>query len=198
MSNHRIDQLERAVREGNAVAKEDQTKCQIELKSVMRKKESDRVQLEQEVKNWEDFREKREDIVLSKMSNDRSQKEKAEHALRDFQRVKEEHVKRKRRLQDMEAQGGAVRAEDAGDDDPASHAAGASNALKQLTFRKPESARPRATAAEKAAGGYSDSVEILRARRECWTGHGFKAASSSVGSSATTSGGRVVQPEQKL
>ncbi len=196
MSKHRIDHLERAVREGNAVAKDDQTKCQIELRSVMKKKESDRVQLEQEVKNWEDFREKREDIVLSKMSHDRSQKEKAEHALRDFQRVKEEHVKRKRRLQDIAAHAGAVRAEDAGDDDPASHAAGASNALKHTPL-KPASVRPRATAAEKAAGGYSDSVEILRARRECWTGHGFKAASSSVGGSAA-SGGRVVQPEQKL
>jgi hypothetical protein len=197
VSKYRIDLLERAVREGNAVAKDDQTKCQIELRSVMRKKESDRVQLEQEVKSWEDFREKREDIVLGKMSHDRSQKEKAEHALRDFQRVKEEHLKRKRRLQDMAAHAGAVRAEDAGDDDPASHAAGASNALKQLTPRKPASVRPRATAAEKAAGGYSDSVEILRARRECWTGHGFKAASSSVGGSAA-SGGRIVQPEQKL
>ena len=66
------------MRENNAVAKEEQAKLQVELKRVMKAKEKDKADLEVEIKKWEDFREKREEIVLDKLSNDRMLKEKAE------------------------------------------------------------------------------------------------------------------------
>ncbi len=187
--------MERGVRDGNAAAKQQQTKLLADLKSAMKKKESDRVQLEQEMKKWEDFREKREDIVLGKMSFDRSQKEKAEQVLREFQRVKEEHVKR-RRLRDAAPHAGGA-AEEPDDDDRRMQDGAASNALK--CTRRPTAGRAvgaRPTSAEKSAGGYSDSVALERCRRECWEGHGFKAVGSS--SVEGTGGSGRVQQQQKL
>ena len=187
--------LERGVREGNAANKQEQTSLQSELKIAIKGKESAKVQLEQEIKKWEDFREKREDIVLSKMSNDRSVRDKAEHILRDFQRIKEEHVRRKKRLQDLPPQAGGP-AQEPDDDDRSMQSGGAQNSLKKTKERKAEVGfRSRPTAAEKAAGGYSDSVAVLRARRECWMGHGFKGGSSSSVDSSGVGGGVQQQPK---
>ncbi len=188
------------MRDGNAADKQQQTKLQAELKIVMKKKESERVQLEQEMRKWEDFREKREDIVLSKMSVDRTLKEKAEQVLREFQRVKEEHVRRKR-LRDVAPHAGGA-AEQPPDDDGRMQDGAASNALNytQKNLRRGGAVVTggavvvRPTAAEKTAGGYSDSIALERGRRECWEGHGFKAVSSS---SVEVSGGSGRAPQQQ-
>jgi hypothetical protein len=194
----RIDALERGVRENNAAAKEEQAMLQVELKRVMKQKEKDKADLELEIKKWEDFREKREEIVLDKLSNDRMLKEKAEVFLRDYQRMKEEHVKHRIRVQSRMPQDGAAPVDTSAAGSDAEHVMASRAALdfKMPNVHKVDKNRVQATAAEKLAGGYSDSVAIARARRECWIGHGFKAVgSSSTGGSGVTIG--VVQQQQQ-
>ena len=197
----RIDALERGVREGNAEAKEEQARLQVDLTRVMKQKGKDKADLELELKNWEDFREKREEIVLDKLSNDRMLKDKAELLLRDYQRMKEEHVKYKIRLASRAALDGAGPADaSAADGDGAQVvAARAGQDYKMPNAHKADKNKAQATAAEKLAGGYSDSVALARARRECWLGHGFKAASSSSSSTvgSTVTSGAVKQQQQK-
>jgi hypothetical protein len=188
------------VREGNAAAKEEQARLQVDLKRVMKQKEKDKVDLEMELKKWEDFREKREEMVLDKLSNDRMLRDKAELLLRDYQRMKEEHVKYRIRLQSRAALDGAGPADASAADGDGAQVVAARAGLdyKMPNAHKVEKNRARATAAEKLAGGYSDAVTLARARRECWLGHGFKAASSSsstVGGAVTN--GAVKQQQQQ-
>jgi hypothetical protein len=138
--------------------------------------------------------------VLDKLSNDRMLRDKAELLLRDYQRMKEEHVKYRIKLQSRAALDGAgpADASAAGGDGAQVVAARAGLDYKMPNAHRVEKNRARATAAEKLAGGYSDAVTLARARRECWLGHGFKAASSSsstVGGAVTN--GSVKQQQQQ-
>ena len=119
-----MDHLQGRVKAGDSVAIAEQGRLQAEHKA----KRKQMVGLRLEMQGWEDFREKREEIVIDTISHDRTRKDKAEERLRHYQRMKERYVKR--------------------------HAYPSAGAI--------------------AASGYSESIEIARARRECWMGHGFK------------------------
>jgi hypothetical protein len=194
-----MDHLQGRVKAGDSVAIAEQGRLQAEHKA----KRKQMVGLRLEMQGWEDFREKREEIVIDTISHDRTRKDKAEKRLRDYQTMKEEYAKRPVALLPQPREAAADAAQQA-----PGHMALGSTTLQQ----KPKGsavhvgsgggggAALRPSAAELAAGGYCESVEIARARRECWMGHGFKPSSSrgasSVGGSAV--GGVVKQQQQTV